>query len=308
MNNILPKEPLVSVIIPTYNRSYILIDTLHSILDQDYKNIEIIIIDDGSTDDTANRIIEIKAEQIRYHNVGKLADIAKLRNIGISFASGDVIAFCDDDDLWASNKLSSQLPYLFHYDMICSNATQIDHSGAIMDTTMIDEKIESRPLDTITLLHSNLVITSSVIIIKTSLHNLFVERKSTYSAEDYELWIKLSLRIKIYYLKDSLVFFRKHENTTSFDRNKMHSKLLNQVILRLNEYTKYENAEIRDNAKISIVRQRRELAKVYFKNSRYGQLLKEGIKILIGVFSYNFLKYFVKTKLHIKSFQYSERS
>ncbi|HMQ79112.1 MAG TPA: glycosyltransferase [Ignavibacteria bacterium] len=297
----LGKEPLVSVIIPTYNRAHILGETLHSILKQDYRNIEIIIIDDGSTDGTATCVSEFNTELIRYHNVGKLADIAKLRNIGISHATGDVIAFCDDDDLWISNKLSSQLPYLKFYDMICSNAAQIDYSGIVVNTPMIDGKVESKCLDTITLLHSNYVITSSVIIKRSSLHELFVERKSTYSAEDYELWIKLSLSIKIYYLNERLVLFRKHENTTSFDRSRMHSKLLNQVILRLKEYVKNENAEIRNNAKISIIRQRRELTKVYFKNSHFGQLLKESLKILAGVLSYNFLKYYVKTNFLTKT-------
>jgi len=296
MNYELQAEPKISVVIPTFNRSQILIETINSILSQDYQNFEIIVVDDGSTDDTSKRILELDKKQIHYHNVGKIADIAKLRNIGISFASGEVIAFCDDDDLWLPNKLRTQLPYLNHYDMICSNAAQVDKSGNIMNRLMNDSKINSKQLDTITLLHSNLVVTSSVIIKKKALHCLFCERNSTYSAEDYELWLKLSLRIKIFYSNEMLVLFRKHENTTSFDRNLMYSKLLNQVILRLKEYSRNENSEIRNNAKISIIRQRRELTKVYFKNSRYGLLMFECFRIFIGFFNYHSLKYILKTK------------
>lgn len=102
--------PLVSVIIPTYNRAYCLADTLDSVLAQTYSNLEIIVIDDGSSDDT-RKLFEGRYAQeyrIKYfyqHNTG----LPGARNAGIRHANGKYIAFCDSDDIWLPHKLTVQV-------------------------------------------------------------------------------------------------------------------------------------------------------------------------------------------------------
>lgn len=116
---ILTPNPLISVIIPTYNRAAILPSALESIWAQDYQPLETIIIDDGSTDDTA-RLMAALGERVihaRQENQGPAA----ARNHGLQISRGEVIAFLDSDDLWPPGKLSLQLPYLFEpyqYDFI----------------------------------------------------------------------------------------------------------------------------------------------------------------------------------------------
>ena len=103
-------EPLVSVIIPTYNRSQLVIRAIRNALDQTYKNTEIVIVDDGSTDDTqhALRSFGDRIRVIRQANRGP----SSARNRGLEIAQGEIIAFQDSDDLWMATKLERQVSLL----------------------------------------------------------------------------------------------------------------------------------------------------------------------------------------------------
>jgi glycosyltransferase involved in cell wall biosynthesis len=103
-------DPLVSVVIPVFNGERFLREAVESVLAQQYSSLEIIVVDDGSTDGTAN-VARSLAETVRYFyqtNQGPAA----ARNRGIEQAQGSLIAFADADDLWPADKLELQLPYL----------------------------------------------------------------------------------------------------------------------------------------------------------------------------------------------------
>lgn len=102
------KHDLISVIIPTYNRAYCLGNAIRSVLEQTYSNIELIVIDDGSTDNTENIISSIKDSRLRYIKLKKNGGPSKARNEGIKLAKGEYIAFHDSDDIWYKNKLAEQ--------------------------------------------------------------------------------------------------------------------------------------------------------------------------------------------------------
>ena len=107
MNN----TSLVSVIIPTYNRAHLIRRSVQSVLNQTYKNLELIVVDDGSTDNTKEVIESIDDKRIVYikqENQGASA----ARNTGIDLAKGKYIAFQDSDDIWHSNKLKKQIDVL----------------------------------------------------------------------------------------------------------------------------------------------------------------------------------------------------
>ncbi len=102
------ENPLVSVIIPTYNRAPVLKEAINSVLQQTYKNLEIIVIDDGSKDDTENIINDFNDKRIIYiRQDHKGAPSAK--NEGIQNSKGKYIAFLDSDDIWLPQKIKSQL-------------------------------------------------------------------------------------------------------------------------------------------------------------------------------------------------------
>jgi len=100
--------PLVSVVVPSHNRARLLRRTLRSILAQHLTDLEVVLVDDGSTDETPQitngadpRIVVIRNQEP--------GGVSAARNRGIAAARGEWIAFCDDDDLWSPDKLSRQL-------------------------------------------------------------------------------------------------------------------------------------------------------------------------------------------------------
>lgn len=104
---------MISVIVPTYNRIKELPKAVESILNQTYKDFELIIIDDGSTDDTEEMIKQYNDERIKYiKNTTHMHGASAARNIGIKESVGDYIAFNDSDDEWHPNKLEKQLLFL----------------------------------------------------------------------------------------------------------------------------------------------------------------------------------------------------
>jgi glycosyltransferase involved in cell wall biosynthesis len=106
----MPAQPLVSVIIPTYNRANVISKTIDNVFGQTYKNMELIVVDDGSTDDTS-AILRKYADRIRVVTQNN-AGAAAARNRGVEVSRGDIIAFQDSDDLWMATKLERQVRIL----------------------------------------------------------------------------------------------------------------------------------------------------------------------------------------------------
>jgi len=100
---------------PTYNRANFIKETIESIRNQTYQNWELIIIDDGSDDNTEEMVLGIKDDRIHFHKAGRIAINGKIKNIGIEKAQGQLISFMDSDDLWAETKLEKQVLALKDY-------------------------------------------------------------------------------------------------------------------------------------------------------------------------------------------------
>jgi glycosyltransferase involved in cell wall biosynthesis len=105
-------QPLVTVIVPVYNGERYLAFALRSIFEQDYRPLEIIVVDDGSVDGSAD--IAKSFPEIRYSHQSNQG-VAVARNVGLDAAQGEFIGFLDQDDLWMPNKLSRQIDYLLKY-------------------------------------------------------------------------------------------------------------------------------------------------------------------------------------------------
>lgn len=101
----------VSVIIPTYNRASKLMDAIKSVLNQTYFNIEVLVVDDGSTDNTKDMVESIEDKRIRYIKLPENMGASAARNAGAQYAESEIIAFEDSDDLWKVDKLEKQMAY-----------------------------------------------------------------------------------------------------------------------------------------------------------------------------------------------------
>lgn len=110
--------PLVSVIIPTYKRPHLVVRAIGSVLHQTHKNLEVLVVDDCSLDDTRHVVGAIKDGRVRYlcHEINK--GLPAVRNTGIRAARGEFIAFLDDDDEWREDKLEKQIRLLGEYDAV----------------------------------------------------------------------------------------------------------------------------------------------------------------------------------------------
>ncbi|MBS0290028.1 MAG: glycosyltransferase [Proteobacteria bacterium] len=128
--------PLVSIILPTYNRAHFLAETIESVLNQTYSHFELIIVDDGSTDNTQALISQYTDPRIIYikqENHGR----SHARNHALSIMKGDLIAFLDSDDLYLKNKLELQVAYFSKHpeaNMIYTSAYCIDSAGKLLST------------------------------------------------------------------------------------------------------------------------------------------------------------------------------
>ncbi len=107
--------PKISIIMPTYNRAALIIETVNSVCGQTYPHWELIIVDDGSEDDTEKLIRNRNDTRIQFYKAGRTGIGGRIKNIGLKKATGEMIAFIDSDDLWEAGKLEKQVKALQQY-------------------------------------------------------------------------------------------------------------------------------------------------------------------------------------------------
>jgi glycosyltransferase involved in cell wall biosynthesis len=201
-----PKNPLVSVIIPTYNRGWIIREAIDSVLEQDFIDFELIVVDDGSTDDTADILKTFGRDinVIRQSNQG----VSAARNRGIAASSGQLIAFLDSDDLWLSHKLAVQVEFFTSQPdaMICQTEEQWIRNGIRVNPKMRHHKFSGMIFERS--LELCLVSPSAVMIKKRLLEEVgrFDERLP--ACEDYDLWLRISCRYPVYLIDTPLIIKR----------------------------------------------------------------------------------------------------
>lgn len=245
------QTPLVSVVVPVYNAGQYLGDTINSVLNQTYRNFEIIIVDDGSSD---NSVGVIKAFEEKYSNIKlfyapSAGRPAVPRNIGINNAAGEFIAFLDADDLWTKNKLAAQVDYLLKYSDCPLVYTASKTFGAVNIFSPFYEvlPLPGKGITTrdklITL--GNTITCSSVLARKELLINAGgFDEDPLMRVEDYDLWIRLAEYGDFGFLPCITVHYRVHENQFSGDwdkKNKTVRYLAEKRNLPIPEYRMVRN-------------------------------------------------------------------
>ncbi len=204
--------PRVSVIIPSYNRQDYIEDTINSVLKQSYKDFELIVVDDGSTDKTLE-ILE------NYGNTIKLirqnhAERAMARNRGIEASSGEYIAFVDSDDTWLTDKLHQQVEIMDTFpQVVCSYGVclRIDAQGKRMKQTRRHAKGPSGNVFN-QLLYHNFVPSPTPLVRRWCFEQ---ERKIRFSTkyplyEDWACWLQIAALGDFYFISTPLASYRIH--------------------------------------------------------------------------------------------------
>lgn len=192
----------ISIIIPTYNRKSFLIHAINSVLNQTYQNLELIIIDDGSSDKTEN-IIKKKYPKIKFYKQ-KNKGVSAARNKGIKMASCKWIAFLDSDDRWHPRKLENQINYLLTHPRykICHTDEIWIRKGIRINQHKKHKKHGGHIFDKC--LDLCRISPSSVIIHKDIFNKVGLFNEKLPVCEDYDLWLRIAEKFPVLYLDEKL--------------------------------------------------------------------------------------------------------
>jgi glycosyltransferase involved in cell wall biosynthesis len=219
----------VSVIIPTYNSAQYLIAAVESVLAQTFKDFEILVIDDGSTDNTSEVIKQFKdcVRYIKQENQG----VSVARNRGIKESCGKYVAFLDADDIWMPTKLERQIEVLKENPK--SNACYTEYiafSGDMKPTELKRLRTGGYVLNDL-LLRGNVVGPPSALLGERQLFEKLGGFDSNLSlCADWDMWIRLALMTELTFLKEPLIKYRLHDSNMS-----KNVKLLEEDTLKLLE-------------------------------------------------------------------------
>ena len=213
--------PKVSVIIPTYNRSHYVGEAIDSVLGQTFKDLEIIIVDDGSTDNT-KQVLKNYASSIHYIFQEKKGR-AEARNKGLKAAKGGYIAFLDDDDIWLPNKLEKQIIFLDAYPnigLVHTFTEVIDEGGRLLGKETGSRLKLYKKAMRIGYTYEGMsqlcvMFMSTVMVRKECLNKIGLFDSRTESFEDWDFYLRFALKYRIDTIPEPLVKSRIHQKQST---------------------------------------------------------------------------------------------
>lgn len=204
--------PLVSIIIPTYNRAGLVVEAIGSVAQQTFSDWELIVVDDGSTDQTRTAVIG------SFRRSGRPASCRYLyqsnrgpgsaRNLGIGQAQGQLLAFLDSDDLWLPEKLKTQVEFLNNNPAVAAvytNETWL-RQGRLLDQKKRHRKFSGWIFGPC--LDLCLISPSSILLRKPVLERIGLFDESLPACEDYDLWLRLTKDYPVYLIDRPLIIKR----------------------------------------------------------------------------------------------------
>lgn len=259
--------PLVSVVIPTYNRAARLIRAIKSAQCQTYTRLEIIVVDDASDDETRRVVAELQDGRLRYIRHPKNIGGSAARNTGIRAATGDFIAFLDDDDEWEADKTEEQLRMLRQYDVVVctsdgirSNLHQHEHRKTV---GLAD--LRTGPFG------GTGVLMARTAVLKETLFDESLPR-----GQDWDLFIRIAMRYPIGYLNKPLLRYNNgdHERITNRVRDISLEDLERQFLVLHKHQSLFGTRWFRQHMAFGMLyglsRRRDKLALLFYTARRYG--------------------------------------
>lgn len=231
-------DPLVSVIIPCFNNADMLPGAINSVLEQDYPNIEIIVVDDGSTDESIEVLKQFnkKITLIQQINQGPAA----ARNKGLQAAAGEFIAFNDSDDLWLPGKLTAQIDFLQrHPEFAMCYCGWMEWDGHSSLLSITDDPIDAAPTISsegpasqgwlyTALLKESVIHTITAVLRKEVIDNIGLFNTDYRIGEDHDYWLRISRKYRIAKLSQVYALYRNNPNSIT---KKVHDKNYSLLIL-----------------------------------------------------------------------------
>ncbi|MGR6117769.1 glycosyltransferase family 2 protein [Aeribacillus composti] len=213
------EEYKVSIIIPTHNSEKYIGDTLNSVLSQTYRNIEVLVVDDASTDNTISIIKNISNldDRVKIIQLKVNSGAAVARNTGIKNATGRFIAFIDADDLWKKDKLEKQINFMLKNDIAFSftDYELIDYKGeSLKKRIRMPKKINYNGL-----LKNTIIQTCTVILDTKKISR--IEMPNLRRGQDFATWLSILKEVQYAYaLNESLAYYRRTPGSLSSNKFK----------------------------------------------------------------------------------------
>lgn len=224
-------QPIVSVIIPTYNYGHFIEGTINSVLSQTFTGFEVIVVDDGSTDNTGE-IVKQFGDKVRYiwqENGGP----NKARNTGIRAARGQHIGFLDADDRWLPEKLELQL-HLIQRDpkigLVYSRVYKFDESGVIFGHYPLGPCCRGKVMRQLYM--RQVIAMSSTLVRREVFDHVGLFNKNVTGPDDWDMWLRIAARYEFDFVSQPLALYRIH---TSWARNKNPEKYEKETLAFLNQ-------------------------------------------------------------------------
>lgn len=235
------KIPKVSVIIPTYNRAHFVIEAIESVLNQTFQDFEIIVVDDGSTDNTREALKKF-GSKIRY-TYQENRGVAAARNTGIRAAKGEFIAFLDHDDLWLPDKLSIQMDAFSknkEVGLVYTDCVAFDKEGKlpkgdrIRPSGWVFKQLFRRPFGLLT----------GVVCKKECFNKCGLFNESFFTSDDYDMCLRISTKHKFLFIDQPLFRRRVHSHSLGTVLPMMrleHKKILEKTYSQFKDSMKISN-------------------------------------------------------------------
>jgi len=212
-------KPLISIVIPTYNHAQYINRALQSVFDQTFIYWEVIVVDNHSTDNTAQLVARHSDSRITYMKIHNNGIIAKSRNAGINVAKGEWIAFLDSDDWWTVDKLESVVDSISEkVDLVYHDLKIVNNQPSIFSRKNIRSRQVEMPALANLLLKGNCIWNSSAVVRKSLLQQIggINESVAVIGAEDYNTWLRIAqITENFFYLSRHLGFYLIHNQGVS---------------------------------------------------------------------------------------------
>jgi len=211
------QTPQVSVIIPTYNRARFLDEAIQSVLNQRFQDFELIVVDDGSSDDTPELVAQISDSRIRYVRHEENRGISAALNTGIQASRGEYIARLDSDDIWLSKMLATQIQALNTHPkagLAYAKTGAMDQDGTRIPGMW--GQPEFFPGETFkSLLYGDFTSNVTIVVRRECLDQVGLYDEAFQVNEDWELWLRVARLYRFAFVDDVLAIRRWHENNVT---------------------------------------------------------------------------------------------
>jgi len=251
----------VSVIIPTYNRGNLIINSIKSVLNQTFRNLEVIVVDDGSTDNTEDEVNKITDKRIKYIKLSSNRGGSNARNVGIKNATGQFISFQDSDDIFYPNKIEKQIKNIINknsiFDFCKINVIYNSTYSYLIPNARQENSIIKGEIFNELISRGNFISTQSMIIrtkyMKNHLFDIEMPR-----LQDYDVILGMIPKVKISYTNEVLVDLHIQNNSVTLSP----SKLKKAIYILLNKKYDFNKSQ-----KESFLKYLKYLLKFYFNKT-----------------------------------------